>query len=54
MTLKERIENEREVNRPVDGKFTKKPKDAKTQRRFASGCAKECVQRMEQLFVCIR
>lgn len=51
MTLKERIENEREVNRPVDGKFTKKPKDA---RRFASGCAKECVQRMEQLFVCIK
>lgn len=34
MTLKERIENEREVNRPVDGKFTKKPKDAKTLRQW--------------------
>lgn len=34
MTLQERVENEREVNRPIDGVFTKKPADAKTLRQW--------------------
>lgn len=34
MTLQERIKNEREVNRPIDGRFPLKPNDSKTLRQW--------------------